>query len=135
MPVAEAIKNAKQLIEKAKTAPTLKMNIADSINDIKASRSSERKGAYKHLMTGVSFMIPFVVAGGILIALSFIFGIEAFKEEGTLAAASCKLEAVQHLPLWFRSCRDILHFQLQTDLVLYQAWLVVCWQALLDPVF
>ncbi len=63
------------------------MNIADSINDIKASRSSERKGAYKHLMTGVSFMIPFVVAGGILIALSFIFGIEAFKEEGTLAAA------------------------------------------------
>lgn len=87
VPVAEAIKNAKQLIEKAKTAPTLKMNIADSINDIKASRSSERKGAYKHLMTGVSFMIPFVVAGGILIALSFIFGIEAFKEEGTLAAA------------------------------------------------
>lgn len=87
VPVAEAIKNAKQLIENAKMAPTLKMNLADNINDIKASRSSERKGAYKHLMTGVSFMIPFVVAGGILIALSFIFGIEAFKEEGTLAAA------------------------------------------------
>jgi len=32
-------------------------------------------------------MIPFVTAGGILIALSFIFGIEAFKEEGSLAAA------------------------------------------------
>ena len=28
-----------------------------------------------------------VVAGGLLIALSFVFGIEAFKEEGTLAAA------------------------------------------------
>jgi len=38
-------------------------------------------------MTGVSFMIPFVVAGGILIALSFVFGIEAFKQPGTLAAA------------------------------------------------
>lgn len=36
-------------------------------------------------------MIPFVVAGGILIALSFIFGIEAFKEEGTLAAALMKI--------------------------------------------
>ncbi len=32
-------------------------------------------------------MIPFVVAGGITIALSFIFGIEVFKEKGTLAAA------------------------------------------------
>ncbi len=32
-------------------------------------------------------MLPMVVAGGLLIALSFVFGIEAFKEEGTLAAA------------------------------------------------
>ncbi|NMV12499.1 PTS fructose transporter subunit EIIBC, partial [Vibrio parahaemolyticus] len=44
-------------------------------------------GAYKHLMTGVSHMLPVVVAGGLIIALSFVFGIEAFKEEGTLAAA------------------------------------------------
>jgi PTS system fructose-specific IIC component len=32
-------------------------------------------------------MLPIVVAGGLLIALSFVFGIEAFKEKGTLAAA------------------------------------------------
>lgn len=32
-------------------------------------------------------MLPLVVAGGLAIALSFVFGIEAFKEEGTLAAA------------------------------------------------
>ena len=32
-------------------------------------------------------MLPVVVAGGLLIALSFVFGIEAFKEEGTMAAA------------------------------------------------
>jgi PTS system fructose-specific IIC component len=38
-------------------------------------------------MTGVSHMLPVVVAGGLIIALSFVFGIEAFKEEGTLAAA------------------------------------------------
>ena len=29
---------------------------------------------YKHLMEGVSNMLPFVVAGGILIAISFIWG-------------------------------------------------------------
>ena len=28
---------------------------------------------YKHLMNGVSHMLPFVVAGGILIALAFLF--------------------------------------------------------------
>jgi PTS system fructose-specific IIC component len=44
-------------------------------------------GIYKHLMTGVSHMLPLVVAGGLCIALSFVFGIQAFKEPGTLAAA------------------------------------------------
>jgi len=49
--------------------------------------NTEKTGVYKHLMTGVSHMLPLVVAGGLAIALSFVFGIEAFKEEGTLAAA------------------------------------------------
>ena len=31
-------------------------------------------GVYKHLMTGVSFMLPFVVAGGLLIAIAFALG-------------------------------------------------------------
>lgn len=52
---------------------------------------AERTGVYKHLMTGVSHMLPLVVAGGLCIALSFIFGIEAFKQEGTLAAALMKI--------------------------------------------
>ncbi|KFC08965.1 PTS system fructose-specific IIBC component [Trabulsiella guamensis ATCC 49490] len=47
----------------------------------------EGGGAYRHLLTGVSYMLPMVVAGGLCIALSFAFGITAFKEEGTLAAA------------------------------------------------
>jgi len=47
----------------------------------------EKTGVYKHLLTGVSFMLPMVVAGGLMIALSFVFGITAFKEPGTLAAA------------------------------------------------
>lgn len=43
--------------------------------------TGEKKGLYKHLMTGVSHMLPLVVAGGLLIAISFMFGIEAFQDE------------------------------------------------------
>lgn len=53
--------------------------------------AAERKaGAYKHLMTGVSFMLPFVVAGGLLIALAFaVGGIDAMAPDhaGTLGYA------------------------------------------------
>jgi len=55
-----------------------------------ASPASERAGPYKHLMTGVSFMLPFVVAGGLLIALAFALGgIHANDDAaaGTLAHA------------------------------------------------
>lgn len=40
-------------------------------------QGSETKGVYKHLMSGVSEMIPFVVIGGIGIAIAFMFGIFA----------------------------------------------------------
>jgi PTS system fructose-specific IIC component len=59
----------------------------EQVAAVKQDKKSKQPAFYKHLMTGVSFMIPFVVAGGILIALSFVFGIQAFQEEGTLAAA------------------------------------------------
>ncbi|MEI3773942.1 PTS fructose transporter subunit IIBC [Pectobacterium brasiliense] len=57
------------------------------------SESAQKGGAgpYRHLLTGVSYMLPMVVAGGLCIALSFVFGIEAFKQEGTLAAALMKI--------------------------------------------
>ncbi|MDU8923402.1 fructose-specific PTS transporter subunit EIIC [Pasteurellaceae bacterium LIM206] len=38
------------------------------------NQQEERKGVYQHLMSGVSYMLPFVVAGGLLIALAFAFG-------------------------------------------------------------
>ncbi|ADO72311.1 PTS fructose-like transporter subunit IIB [Stigmatella aurantiaca] len=53
--------------------------------------ASGKRGPYRHLLTGVSFMLPMVVAGGLLIALSFVFGIDAFKQEGTLAAALMRI--------------------------------------------
>lgn len=44
------------------------------------------KGTRKHLMTGVSYMIPFVVAGGVLLALSVLFsGKSAVPSSGNLA--------------------------------------------------
>ena len=46
-----------------------------------------KAGAYRHLLTGVSYMLPMVVAGGLCIALSFAFGIHAADEKGSLAAA------------------------------------------------
>ncbi|OBT09457.1 PTS fructose transporter subunit IIBC [Vibrio sp. UCD-FRSSP16_10] len=78
-----ALKKTKQEIEKAfvEAAPY------QATGNVNATSASESKGVYQHLMTGVSHMLPVVVAGGLIIALSFIFGIEAFKEEGTLAAS------------------------------------------------
>ena len=53
-----------------------------------AARPQGAPGIYKHLMTGVSFMLPFVVAGGLMIALSFaVGGIYAGNAEGTFANA------------------------------------------------
>jgi len=42
-------------------------------------------------MTGVSYIIPVVVAGGLCIALSFAFGIHAAEQEGSLAAALMRI--------------------------------------------
>lgn len=49
------------------------------------NKSQEKTGVYKHLLTGVSFMLPMVVAGGLLIALSLCFGLNAAEETGSLA--------------------------------------------------
>ncbi|WP_199620246.1 PTS fructose transporter subunit IIC [Paenibacillus alkalitolerans] len=86
--VAEAIKNPNGLLEEALNKEAGNADdYAAQVEKTKAERGAARKGAYKHLMTGVSHMLPLVVAGGLLIALSFAFGIEAFKVEGTMAAA------------------------------------------------
>lgn len=75
VPVIEGIKSPEKLIKNAvdKKSPIYKAeNTGDNVNGKK-----EKKGFYKHLMSGVSNMLPFVVGGGILIALSFMFGIKA----------------------------------------------------------
>ncbi|OOV12658.1 PTS fructose-like transporter subunit IIB [Deinococcus sp. LM3] len=48
----------------------------------KASKNAGVPAFYKHLMTGVSHMLPFVVAGGLLIALAFAIGSFQFGDQG-----------------------------------------------------
>ncbi len=95
---AGLIAQAGQLAEAAAAAPaaatpTAHADYLANVAAAKASRKSAQAGPYKHLMNGVSFMIPFVVAGGILIALSFAFGIHAYEKQGTLAAALFQIGA------------------------------------------
>jgi len=75
VPVADGIRKTKELLDRAvkQDAPIYKGNGEGR----KEEGGSERTGFYKHLMNGVSNMLPFVVGGGILIALSFLFGIHA----------------------------------------------------------
>ncbi|EHA16629.1 PTS fructose-like transporter subunit IIB [Halomonas sp. HAL1] len=80
-----ALKKPRPTIEAALENAALENS--GSANTASDTKSVKEKGVYKHLLTGVSFMLPMVVAGGLLIALSFVFGIEAFEQEGTLAAA------------------------------------------------
>jgi PTS system fructose-specific IIC component len=66
--VGDGIHKANELIEKAinQDAPIFETNGDGPIS------GGNRTGVYKHLMNGVSHMLPFVVAGGILIALAFL---------------------------------------------------------------
>ncbi|MCX8003148.1 MAG: fructose-specific PTS transporter subunit EIIC [Anoxybacillus mongoliensis] len=75
VPVADAIRKPEQLIDRAlkQDAPIYRASGGN-----RSYAPKERTGFYKHLMNGVSNMLPFVVGGGILIAISFIFGIKAF---------------------------------------------------------
>ena len=81
-----ALKQPQQTLERA-LSEARPLSESASAEGKAATGSGEKTGPYKHLLTGVSYMLPMVVAGGLLIALSFVFGIEAFKEEGTFAAA------------------------------------------------
>lgn len=75
IPVGKAIYEAETMLNRAinKDAPIYSH---DASKD-DSTQTESRNGFYKHLMNGVSNMLPFVVGGGILIALSFFWGIES----------------------------------------------------------
>ncbi|MGH0552881.1 PTS fructose transporter subunit IIABC [Bacillus pretiosus] len=81
--VADGIRKTETLLNRAvkQDAP-----IFNGIKEDGKTESTEKEkglGIYKHLMNGVSNMLPFVVGGGILIALAFWIG--GIKAEGPLA--------------------------------------------------
>ena len=83
-----ALKKTAQEFDKALTeAKPYQSSTTSASAANSATEKKEKSGAYRHLLTGVSYMLPMVVAGGLCIALSFAFGINAFKEQGTLAAS------------------------------------------------
>ncbi|MDR2795193.1 MAG: fructose-specific PTS transporter subunit EIIC [Spirochaetaceae bacterium] len=76
-----AITNGKELIKKAFAEASIQPAASSSVQNTQDTK--KRTGTYKHLMTGVSFMLPFVVAGGLCIALAFAIG--GINAEGVLA--------------------------------------------------
>ncbi len=95
----DALKDAPGLINRALAAEPSAASDAPSSASASQGSAAQVPGIYKHLMTGVSYMIPLVTAGGLCIALSFAFGIEAFKEAGSLPAALFQIGAQSALAL------------------------------------
>ena len=75
--VANGINKAEELLREAisGTAPVYHASQSDrdSANSAIDAKDSFGRQSYKHLMNGVSHMLPFVIGGGILIALAFLF--------------------------------------------------------------
>lgn len=78
VPVARGIKEPEKLIQTAldpKTAIYKEGQVAKSSNSENTSSGGLGTILYQSLMNGVSHMLPFVVAGGVLVAISFFWGI------------------------------------------------------------
>ena len=72
--VADGIHKADELIDRAikGDAPIYHASEDNSSNEVSNEKEGIGRQFYKHLMNGVSHMLPFVVGGGILIALAFL---------------------------------------------------------------
>ena len=97
VPVTEGIRHPEELINKIKNGEA---PIYHASADAKEEASSESAGRsfYKHLMNGVSHMLPFVVAGGIMIAISFLVD---DKSAGAKFGSSTPLAA------WFNNMGNV----------------------------
>ncbi|MCD8909984.1 fructose-specific PTS transporter subunit EIIC [Staphylococcus gallinarum] len=85
VPVADGIKRPKELIDMAQD--TSRTPFVARGNSSKSETSNEKqsvgKTIYKHLMNGVSNMLPLVIAGGILMAIVFLFGPNSFNPKSS----------------------------------------------------
>ncbi|HEM2666455.1 TPA: PTS sugar transporter subunit IIA [Streptococcus suis] len=73
-PVAAGIKQPEELINLILEGKASAYTASEGAATVESSEKlSLGKAFYKHLMSGVSQMLPFVIGGGILIALAFLF--------------------------------------------------------------
>ncbi|HEL1739649.1 TPA: PTS sugar transporter subunit IIA [Streptococcus suis] len=73
-PVAAGIKQPEELINLILDGKASAYTASEGAVTVESSEKlSLGKAFYKHLMSGVSQMLPFVIGGGILIALAFLF--------------------------------------------------------------
>lgn len=71
--VSEGIKNPKKLLELAMSGDVPIFHSSEQKDATSFENESIGRKIYKDLMNGVSNMLPFVIGGGILIALAFLF--------------------------------------------------------------
>ena len=77
--VADGINKPKELIEEilsGKVPAYAGKGGSEAEGEAADAKESLGRQIYKHLMNGVSHMLPFVIGGGILIALAFMFDME-----------------------------------------------------------
>ncbi len=107
--VGQGIKNADELVAQAlRGEGVVKYHSDDAAVESSQAPQSSNVGKssigreiYKHLMNGVSHMLPFVVGGGVLIAISFaVFGIYSFKpDDPSYNAFSAQLKDIGGLAM------------------------------------
>ena len=96
--VSEGINKAEELVQAMLDGKAAVYGGAEAKAEVKeetveVGNTSVAHQIYKHLMNGVSHMLPFVVAGGVLTAISFLWGIYSYdptSEQYNVIAATLK---------------------------------------------
>lgn len=78
VPVAEGVNKAEELILLCMDGKVPLRSGKRKVDNSTEKNSGTAHQIYKHLMNGVSHMLPLVVAGGVLTAISFLWGIYSF---------------------------------------------------------
>ncbi|MGM9940184.1 MAG: PTS fructose transporter subunit IIC [Catenibacterium mitsuokai] len=98
VPVTEGIRHPEELINKIENGEAPIYHASADAKEAAASGQSAGRSFYKHLMNGVSHMLPFVVAGGIMISISFLVD---DKSAGAKFGSSTPLAA------WFNNMSNV----------------------------
>lgn len=98
-PVSRGINEPEELIKAVidGKAPVYKYE-GGKTTDVETAKESTGRQIYKHLMNGVSYMLPFVIGGGIMMALAFLIdtiaGAPRDASFGTYTAAAAFFKTV-----------------------------------------